>query len=63
MTLQLSLDESQSRQIAAAAQRLGIDPEEIIRRSIDSYLAKQEKFDAAATHVLAKNAELYRRLA
>lgn len=45
------------------AQSSGIDVEELIRRSVDEYLQRRKKVDAAMDYLLHKNAELYRRLA
>lgn len=63
MTVQLSLDETQTRKLTEAAERLGVEPAEVVRRCVDEYLAKSARFDEAVSRVLSKNAELYRRLA
>lgn len=45
------------------AELSGIEIEELIRRSVDEYLQRCKKVDAAMDYLLQKNAELYRRLA
>jgi hypothetical protein len=46
------------------ARQFGIGPEELVRVSIEELLSRPEAdFEKAVDHVLAKNAELYRRLA
>jgi antitoxin FitA len=43
---------------------LGTSPEELARASVEDLLGRpQEDFDKAASYILHKNAELYRRLA
>jgi antitoxin FitA len=46
------------------ADRIGLSPEEFLRRRVDSWLERpNQEFINAASQVLEKNAELYRRLA
>lgn len=47
-----------------AARKLGLTPEELARVSLEEKLDRlDEDFNAAAQYVMAKNRELYRRLA
>ena len=46
------------------AARFQLTPEELVRVSLEELLARpEEAFQRAASYVLKKNAELYRRLA
>ncbi|MBI5291694.1 MAG: DNA-binding protein [Chloroflexi bacterium] len=46
------------------AARFQLTPEELVRVSLEELLTRpEEAFQRAASHVLKKNAELYRRLA
>ncbi|HRF00866.1 MAG TPA: ribbon-helix-helix protein, CopG family [Pirellulaceae bacterium] len=64
MTLHLDLDEQQVQRLQEAARRLNVSVHELAKAAISDLLAKSDdEFDRAATRVLAKNAELYRRLA
>ena len=62
ITITLPAEElTQLRELAA---RLNVSTEELARHSIQDFLSRPEElFDEAITHVLEKNAELYRRLA
>ncbi|MEX1026582.1 MAG: ribbon-helix-helix protein, CopG family [Candidatus Paceibacterota bacterium] len=64
MTLNLELDEQQIQRLQEAARRLNVSVNELAKAAINDLLAKPETdFEQAASHVLKKNAELYRRLA
>ena len=64
MTLNLELDEQQIQRLQEAARRLNVSVNELAKAAIDDLLAKPETdFEQAASRVLKKNAELYRRLA
>ena len=64
MTLNLELDEQQVRRLEEAAHRLNVSVNDLAKAAINDLLAKpDDDFDRAATRVLNKNAELYRRLA
>lgn len=64
MTLNLELDELQVQRLQEAARRLNVSVNDLARAAINDLLAKPESdFDRAATRVLTKNAELYKRLA
>ncbi len=63
-TITIALPDERMRALQAAAARLGISPEDLVRVSVEELLAQpDEQFERAAQHVLEKNAELYRRLA
>lgn len=50
--------------MAAAAKRLNVPPTELAAAAIrDLVTHRDDAFEAAARHVLAKNRELYQRLA
>lgn len=62
--ISVSLSEERAQQLQRLSQDLGLPQEELARAAIEGWIAKRRvEFDAAATKVLAKNAELYRRLA
>ena len=62
MTLQL--DDAKADALRNRAQRVGLEPEQLLRASVDDLIAQPDvDFDQAANRVLAKNRELYRRLA
>jgi hypothetical protein len=63
MILNIELDEQQTQRLREAARRLNVSVDGLTRAAINEPLAKPESdFDRAATRVLQKNAELYRRL-
>ena len=63
-TLIISLPTEQLKKLEQLAERYRVPPEELVRFSIEELLTRpQEDFDEALNYVLAKNAELYRRLA
>ncbi len=64
MTLNLELDEQQTQRLQEAARRLNVSVNNLAKAAINDLLAQPESdFERAATRVLAKNAELYKRLA
>ena len=64
MRLSVDLTETQQQDLAALAARLRVSPEMLAAAALRDLLARREAdFEAAAARVLAKNAELYRRLA
>ncbi len=64
MTLNLELDEQQIRRLQDIAGRLNISVNDLAKAAINDLVTRPESdFEDAATHVLKKNAELYRRLA
>jgi antitoxin FitA len=64
MRLSFVVTETQQDQLAALAARLNVPAEALAAAALRDLLDRQEAtFAAAADHVVAKNAELYRRLA
>lgn len=64
MTLKLELDEQQAQRLHDAARRLNVSVNDLAIAAINDLLAKPDSdFERAATRVLQKNAELYKRLA
>jgi hypothetical protein len=63
MVLTIDLGDAEIQRLKEAAARLGVAPEELARALVADHLAKpRDDFEAAASFVLRKNAELYRRL-
>ena len=64
MKLAIDLTPAEERQLVATAARLGVAPEALAAAALRDLLeARAAEFEAAADRVLAKNRELYRRLA
>lgn len=64
MTLVIELNEQQVQRLQEVATRLNVSVNDLARAAISDLLAKPENdFERAATLVLEKNSELYRRLA
>ena len=60
----INISDEQLRKLQQLAQESQISPEDLLRSSIDDWLATpKDEFKQAASYVLRKNAELYRRLA
>lgn len=60
----VSLPDERLKELRTKARRLDVQPEELVRASIDALLSEpDEVLQKAMEHVLQKNAELYRRLA
>ncbi len=63
-TISISLSGECLDQLRKWAERSGLTPEEFLRHRVEQLLEPpDEQFRRAATYVLQKNAELYRRLA
>jgi hypothetical protein len=63
-TFSIPLPEDRVSQLLLHAERVGLSPEEYLRRCVEEILDRQDQvFRGAVEHVLTKNAELYRRLA
>jgi len=63
-TLTINLSDEMADRLEALAQRLGVSVEDLVRSSVEEqFKSPDADFEEAAQHVLAKNAELYRRLA
>lgn len=64
MRLTIDLSPTQAERLRHQAELLGIAPEDLARAVLSDLLAtRDEDFQAAASRVLRKNEELYRRLA
>lgn len=63
-SLEVQVEEPTVDRLEAAAEKLGITPEELLRVSVEEKLASlDESFRAAVDQVISKNEELYKRLA
>jgi len=63
-TLEVELPDETAAKLHEAAEKLGMTPESLARITVEEMLARfDQDFLAAASYVLNKNAELYRRLA
>lgn len=63
-TMTLQLDDAKADALREKAQRMGLEPEQFLRASVDDLIAQPDAdFDQAAERILSKNRELYRRLA
>jgi hypothetical protein len=64
MKVAIELPPAQAAQLEAEAKRLGVPAEELARAAVSDLLsAPDTAFQEAAARILAKNHELYRRLA
>jgi hypothetical protein len=62
--ISIPLSEERLEQLRTWAEKVGLTPEEFLRRRVEQLLDRpDEQFRQAASYVLQKNAELYRRLA
>lgn len=59
----VQIDEALAAKLELLARDRGVAVEELVRTAVEEKLARDELFDEAASRVLAKNAELYERLA
>lgn len=62
-TLKITLPTEQWKQLKEMADDLGISLEDLVRLGLERLLKPDERVEQAASYVLEKNAELYRRLA
>ena len=62
-TVTFQVEDEKAGKLADAARERGVDVEELLRQITDDFLARKQDFQAAASFVLTKNAELYRLLA
>ena len=63
-TVTIAIPEKPMLRLKELAEVAGIAPEELLRLSVEQWLSDpKEDFAQAATYLLKKNAELYRRLA
>ena len=64
MTLSIQLPDDAERQLREAAQRLNVPVDQLAAAAVRDFVTQPAAdFDDAARRVLAKNGELYRRLA
>jgi hypothetical protein len=59
----VQIDEELVAKLEQLAREKGVSLDELVRIAVEEKLARDEEFEAAASHVLAKNADLYERLA
>lgn len=62
-TITITLADNELHRLKATAAELGLAVEDVIQKSIEEYLDRRRRVDEAASYVLTKNEELYRRLA
>jgi predicted transcriptional regulator len=63
-TIRISLPDDRAQKLRDMASRFQVTPEDLLRVSLEELLARpDEEFQEAVRHVLAKNVDLYRRLA
>ena len=62
-TLEISLSDEIVAKVEQAAHDRGVSVQDIVQSSVVEKLEREGEFEVAAAHVLAKNAELYGRLA
>lgn len=63
-TITITLPDDRLRQLQELAARFQVAPEDLLRVSFEELLTRSdETFQQAVRHVLAKNADLYQRLA
>jgi antitoxin FitA len=63
-TITIPLSDERAAQLQRWAEQAGLPAEEFLRLRVEQLLAEpDQQFRQAATYVLQKNAELYRRLA
>jgi predicted transcriptional regulator len=63
-TLTISLSDDEMRRLEALSKRESLTVEQMVRLGIHDFISQpDDAFRAAAKRVMAKNAELYRRLA
>ena len=64
MRIVVELSEEEADHLRAAAERLGVCPEDLARAGVADLLKRpEEAFQNALEYVLRKNEDLYRRLA
>ncbi|HEY2296038.1 MAG TPA: ribbon-helix-helix protein, CopG family [Thermoanaerobaculia bacterium] len=64
ITFQLAVSPESARRLEELAVEAGVPAEELLRASVEEWLSRPRSgFAEAASYVLQKNAELYRRLA
>ncbi len=61
-TLEITLSDEIAAKVEQAAHDRGVSIQDILQSSVVEKLEREAEFEAAASHVLSKNAELYERL-
>jgi predicted transcriptional regulator len=62
-TFHLTVSPENARRLEEIASEAGVEPEEVLRTSVEEWLARpRADFAEAAAYVLKKNSDLYRRL-
>jgi len=63
-TITITLSDDRLAQLQELAIRFGVQPEDLVRVSVEELLTRPEDaFQRAVQYVMEKNADLYRRLA
>ena len=63
-SITIDISNSQLQKLQELARLHGVSPEELLRAGLEDWLSlPKPEFSSAANYVLAKNTELYRRLA
>ena len=63
-TITIDLPDERAQKLKEMADKFGVDPEELVRASVETILSgPEEDFRSALEYVLNKNADLYQRLA
>jgi hypothetical protein len=63
-TMTLQIDDAKAKVLRSKAQRMELEPEQLLAASVDDLIAQPDAdFDHAVRRVLLKNRDLYRRLA
>ena len=63
-TISIQLDEAQSNRLRDLARELKVDADDLAKAAINDLVSRPAKdFESAIQRVMAKNRELYRRLA
>ena len=63
-SITIAIPDERLLKLKELAARFQVTPEELVRVSVEEILTRSEEdFQAAASYVLKKNAELYQRLA
>ncbi len=63
-TMTLQIDDGKAGELRRKAERMGLEPEQLLAASLDDLIGQPDAdFAEAVRRVLSKNDELYRRLA
>jgi antitoxin FitA len=63
-SITIDIPDDQLQKLQNLAKEHGVSPEELLRSSLEDWLrSPKPEFSEAASYVLKKNAELYKRLA